>query len=394
MSLFTKNISEIQFNDVNNFFNIKLREDLRLDYKEDFPRDLAKIVIAFANTAGGIILIGIRTNRNTNLPETIVGVPLSAGLEERVINITMSNIKPPISPEVKVCPYKSSDGLPQDDRAVVVVRVPQSDVAPHSDSHNNAIWVRNHNTCDQASLDVIERLLERRDKGTLLRERMEQEANQVATNAIPGFPLIDGRIRYSEIRISPLFPLKITFNKSTDDFLRRQVESIDSINEASPKLSGIDFTSRSQSTNLPRRFFSFSRNGYFIYIEPLEMPTSEEIYAERVIQILIKMLRASVRIFEHFGYFGRLSIQVLVNDVRGMKLEGLIPRAEARPFDDPRICQEDNVKIEGSYSLDEIKTNETAIVSPVYNDLLRSFQVTLEDAVLEWRLKYLITYLP
>jgi hypothetical protein len=388
MSLFTKSINEIQFNDVKNFVNIGLREDLRLDYKEDFPKDLAKIVIAFANTAGGIILIGIRANRNTNLPETIVGLPLGPGLEERVINITMSNIKPSISPEVKVCPYKSSDELLQDDRAVVVIRVPQSDVAPHSDSHNNAIWVRNHNRCDQASLDVIERLLERRDKGTVFRDSMEQEANQVAINAIPAFPLTDGTIRYSEIRISPLFPLKITFNKSTDDFLRRQVESIESINEAAPKLSGIDFISRNQSTNLPRRFFSFGRNGYFIYIEPLEMPSSEEIYAERVIQTLIKMLRTSVRIFEHFGYFGRLSIQVLLSNVRGMKLKGLI--TEAHSFYDPRFCQEFNVNIEGSYSLDEIKINESAIVSLFYSDLLRSFQVTLEDAVLDWRLKYLI----
>jgi hypothetical protein len=394
MSLFTKNIGEIEFIDISNFVDVKLREELRLDYKEDFPADLAKTVIAFANTAGGVILIGVKANKDTNQPEAIPGILLKAGLEEKVINITMSNIEPPISPEVKVCPYKSNTGLTQEDRAVVVIRVLQSDVAPHSDSHSNAIWVRNHNTCNQASLDVIERLLERRDKATLFREEMDQGANQVEASALQGFPLRDGRIRYYEIRLSPLYPLKTTFNKSTDDFLREQIGSIQGINESSPKLNGIDFISINQTTKKPRRFFSFSRSGVFIHIEPLEMPTPEEVYAERVIQILVKTLRASVRIYEHFGYFGRLSLQVIVGDVRGMKLLSLIPRAEAFPFEDPRSCQEGDIRIGGSYSIDEIRTGETAILSSVYNDLLRGFQIVMEDAAFTWRLNQLVAHLP
>jgi hypothetical protein len=392
MSLFTKNIGEIQFDDISNFVDIRLREDLRLDYKEDFPTDLAKTVIAFANTVGGIILIGVKANRNTNQPEQIPGIVLSAGLEERVTNITMSNIEPPISPEVKVCPYKSNAGLTQNDRAVVVIRVSQSDIAPHYDSRSNAIWIRNHNTCNQASLDVIERLLERRDKGNLLREGMEQEANQVRNNVLPGFPLTNGRLGYYEIRLSPSYPLKINFNKSTDDFLREQIESIHRINEASPKLSGIDFMYRNHAANRPIRFFSFSRNGFLIHIEPLEMPTQDEVYGERVIQILAKMLRASVRIYEHFGYFGRLSVQVSVGGVQRMKLLSLIPNTV--PFDDPRTCQEDDIRIEGSYPLDKIRMDETAILSSVYNDLLRGFQIALDNTVLSARLNYLVLHLP
>ena len=117
MSLYTKKISEITFGDINNFVNINLKEDLRLDYKEDFPNNLAKIVTAFANTAGGIILIGVRANRETNQPEEITGIPLAPGLEERATNITMGNIRPPISPEVTVCPYKSNVNLTANDRA-------------------------------------------------------------------------------------------------------------------------------------------------------------------------------------------------------------------------------------------------------------------------------------
>jgi hypothetical protein len=394
MSLFTKRISEVQFDDVNNFFNLKLREDLRLDYKADFPSDPAQLIIAFANTAGGIILIGIKANKTTNIPEAILGVPLTAGLEEKVTDIAMSRIRPPIAPEVKVCSYKSQADIPQADRAIVVIRVSQSEMSPHSDVHNNAIWIRNHNKCEQASLDTIEQLLERRDKRTQMRERMEQEVNEVATKALHELPLRDGRLRYYEIRFSPAFPLRITFDKSTDDFLTTQINTIERTDNVYIKLGGIDFTKRSRSDNRLSRLFSFSRNGSLINIEPLEMPSPEEVYAERAIQILAKMLRASVRIFEHFEYFGRLSIQVTVGDIRGIKLSGLIPKQYAFPFDEPRISLEGDIRIEESRSLDDIKENETVILSSVYNDLLRGFQISLRDTDLKWRLDYLLKNLP
>jgi len=106
------------------------------------------------------------------------------------------------------------------------------------------------------------------------------------------------------------------------------------------------------------------------------------------------MLRASVRIYEHFGYFGTLSVEVSLEDIRGMKLLSLIPRREVYPFDDQRMCQEENIKTKGSYSLDKIKTDETAILASVYNDLLRGFQIALENATFTWRLNYLILHLP
>ena len=123
------------------------------------------------------------------------------------------------------------------------------------------------------------------------------------------------------------------------------------------------------------------------------MPTEEEVYAERVIQFLTKMLRASVGIFENFGYFGRLSIQLLFGNIRGIKIVSLIPRTEAVQFDGPRMCQDENIKIEEIRSLDEIKTNETEILSSIYNDLLRAFQITVTDEILIWRLNSLIGHL-
>jgi len=219
LSLYSKKINNVTFNDIRSFVDIGLREDVRLDYKEDFPSNLAKIVTAFSNTAGGIVLIGVRASRDTNQPEVITGVPLIVGLEEKVTNITMSNIRPPVSPEVKICPYKSNANLAADDRAVIIVRVSESNIAPHSETSNNSIWVRNHNVCNQASLDIIEKLLEKRDRRNSLIEKIQKEANEILITAPAGFPTFEGQKRYFSIALSPLYPLSITFNKSKDDFL-------------------------------------------------------------------------------------------------------------------------------------------------------------------------------
>jgi hypothetical protein len=392
MSLFIKDISKIEYNDVNSFVALRLREGLRVDYKVDFPRDLAKIVVAFANTAGGVILIGVSANNTTNQPEEIIGVPLNPGLEERVTSITLSNIEPPISPEVKVCPYKSTATLPENDRAVVVVRVTQSNIAPHSDS-NNTIWVRNHNVCSSASLDIIEKLIERRNRGAIIRDEIEQKANKIVVDAAAGFDTVEGRIRYFEIRLSPMAPLNITFNKETDDFLRDQVNTVGHTNDILAKISGIELVSRDMDTRRVRRFFSFNSDGFFIHLAPLEMPTADDVHAERVIQILAKMMRTGTRLFEHFGYFGNVNIEMALKEITGLQLTSLI-RDIGAEFDEPRTSNEAEIKIKRVYSFDNIRLDEQTILLSFYSDLLRSFQVSLENDTLVTRLTRLTRVLP
>ena len=59
--LLTKPIDAIEFQDVRDYCALRRRENLRLDYKEDFSskhpgKQIAKEVAAFANTHCGMIL--------------------------------------------------------------------------------------------------------------------------------------------------------------------------------------------------------------------------------------------------------------------------------------------------------------------------------------------------
>jgi hypothetical protein len=364
-----------------------------IDYKADFPSDLAKIIIAFANTAGGVILIGIRADMKTNMPEEIVGIPLRDGLEEQVIDIAMSNIRPPISPEVKACPFKSQDGLAENDKAVVIVRVSESELAPHSHARNNVIWVRNQNKCDLASLEAIEQLLMKRDESDEVREEMLEEMPALVYKGVKAVcPEKEGHKRYYQICVSPSYPAKaVVFDRAMDDFLREQIESVGHVFTSTPRIGGIDFEASRTSEGLAHRFFTVTRHGLIIFVAPLELSKNGGVYVERVIQSLAKMLRAYPKVLERIGYFGKVSIQVAVSGVEGSKFETIIE--DVRDLDEYH-CQEVNIELEEERSLDEIKDNEKAALYSFYNSILRSFKMSYEERILRERLDWLLRHLP
>ena len=60
-SLHTMPIEDITFEMIEEFCELELVEGIDLDYKSDWPNDLSKLICAFANTQGGLILIAALT---------------------------------------------------------------------------------------------------------------------------------------------------------------------------------------------------------------------------------------------------------------------------------------------------------------------------------------------
>ena len=71
-------------------------EGKTLEFKEKIPssKNLIHTAIAFANTAGGKIVIGIKDKT-----KDIIGVKDIAGDEERIVNIISDSISPKLMPE-------------------------------------------------------------------------------------------------------------------------------------------------------------------------------------------------------------------------------------------------------------------------------------------------------
>jgi len=160
-------------------------EGIDLDYKSDWPRDLDKLLCAFANTQGGLLLIGVEEegkSRKPKCPAPGVEGPEEA-LHQRVMNVAFDAVYPPIMPEVRACAVPGSSG-----RFVVLVRVSPSRLM-HSSDRRTRIYVRVADSSrgyELASLADLEWLWAQRAKSDLLRDRlMSMAIERSSSPAIP-----------------------------------------------------------------------------------------------------------------------------------------------------------------------------------------------------------------
>src|SRR5205823_271875 len=117
----------------------------------------SKSIAAFANTFGGLILIGIEEDKNSSRPKAIKGIELRAKVEEQVISSAYQGIYPPVFPEVHVVEIPEAGGQAST-RCVVIVRVDESPFAPHAIENKRKVYVRIENQTDPEDLVSIEML--------------------------------------------------------------------------------------------------------------------------------------------------------------------------------------------------------------------------------------------
>ena len=99
---------------------LKRHEGKTLEFKRDLSSatNVLKTVIAFANSSGGILLIGVEDN-NRN----IRGIDDPLDVQERLANIINTGITPPLMPAIEVLPWRN--------KTLVVAEVFPSYSRPH-----------------------------------------------------------------------------------------------------------------------------------------------------------------------------------------------------------------------------------------------------------------------
>ncbi len=180
--LFSKRIDEITYEDVLAFCKEGHEEGIRLDYKVDWPKDLAKVMAAMANTFGGLILIGVdEEDRKPKLPIAGVKFTSKEQLSQKVASSAFDAVYSPLFPEVAVCEFPSKERR-KPNRAVIVIRVHESHETPHTVENGTRVYLR---VADQtkpqfieklADIDTIQWLLNKRQRAVGLRARLIEDA--------------------------------------------------------------------------------------------------------------------------------------------------------------------------------------------------------------------------
>ncbi|MCK4719286.1 ATP-binding protein [bacterium] len=187
MSLYLEKIDKIKIDDVKNFLNVEpqRQEGINLEFKSQFPNNkkLSEGIAALANTRGGLMLVGVEEEPEGSgkAKKEPTGIPLDEHVRDRIDNIIQSNIYPYLMPEITYLPLSND---PNETKMIVLIRVWESESAPHYTPHKegNSVYVRHLTSKDPEVADhiVIERLIKRRELLYQQRGNMIQRSKERA----------------------------------------------------------------------------------------------------------------------------------------------------------------------------------------------------------------------
>jgi len=129
---------------------LKRNEGKTLEYKRDLssPDGILRTLVAFANTAGGTIVIGVDDGS-----KNVRGVPNSLEAEEKLANLVSDSIRPRLIPEIEVVPWRNLN--------ILTVQVYPSNTRPHylqRPGPDDGVFIRVGSTNRKAEAVQIEEL--------------------------------------------------------------------------------------------------------------------------------------------------------------------------------------------------------------------------------------------
>ncbi len=313
-----------------------------------------------ANTFGGLILIGVADDDSRPITP-ISGIDFDTGLQERITNIILSNIVPPVFPEIAVCRNDTGN------KAVVVIRIPESDHTPHAIAQNTKVYLRTGNVTEPhelATVDRIDWLKEHRRRAVELREEILQNAadrfERVYKLCVPTWNRGDVRVAYYPgggwltLTACPLFPLKVLADPPVLQQHYQDIQVAD---------TSLDGGRLPMPTHVPQTYADGCINpgalsvnvhyadlnvlgGYF-YRQSLYPLWMEEraptIYFERFLRIIDRFLASAATHYELLGYQGSVRLTLGLTCENWALMPSPAPDGRLRYLLDRKISYEDTM---------------------------------------------------
>ena len=368
-SLFTLEKSKVDFREVKSFCDQQISEGLRVEYKRDFPKneDLAKSVCAFANAEGGIILIGVEANKESNVPTDIPGISMDKGLEEKVSSICLSHILPRIMPEIKLCPFRSTD---DNQRAVLFIRISQSYTPPHYVWQTREILVRVNCENERADLQTIEDLFERRRK-------IREEATFASPSTTWTYKYIQIEAPVFETVVFCLDFAKdaVFFNKENDAVFDKIANKVMTLSEQIPYPNYLQLLSRNSQGQITRA--CQIDNDRLVFQKTADVEGSG-LQAIECFQFLAQVLKAGREFCAHVAFYGDISFGLNIEDTKSLSIA--FPR-NLRLYDDYR-SEWKTISISRTIRFDDFG-NLSQTIQGMFGEFCRFFHLALDSKTIE-----------
>ena len=351
--IFTKPIQEITYQDVLDFCSEQHQESIHLDYKREVARSLVKTIAAMANTWGGVVVIGVdEEDSRPRLP--VDGLPYEEHLRERINNLILGNVIPPLFPEIQVC--RSPGG----DRALIVVRIPQSQLTPHAIQGNSQVYLRTETSNEPeelASLDRIQWLIDRRKMSEDLKSSFHQLAER-RFDALCGRHGVTVAHGDGTLSMTPLYPFELLCNPRhfNPDLLNTmhtrgwgasRFPKLLNQQQFEPVQNGTYAFSLGSGRYVC--YEEFNQYGYSYHREDLartersgDGDETHFSYLHSLLVLLDLYLESMAKFYSHVGYWGILELRIILRRLSDVGFRDLPPprgyhrfdNIEGRPLDD------------------------------------------------------------
>jgi predicted HTH transcriptional regulator len=139
MSIFSRSVAGVSTADLQQLLNDGAVENVRLEFKREAPTkdEILKKVSSFANTFGGLIVVGAEAENDGRL-RALRGIPIQPSYKQTIVQWCTSGAMPPITVEVSD-PIPSPEGGTQ---VCYVIAVAESEQAPHFLNGRKGVYIR------------------------------------------------------------------------------------------------------------------------------------------------------------------------------------------------------------------------------------------------------------
>ncbi len=260
------------------FLNLKIREDMYLDYKVDLSskekrkahKEFLKDVTAFSNTNGGNIFIGVKEpSDDLKISEQLLGIENAVELSQDLERLTYSSIDPRISGlKIRVIPLSNN-------KSVIAIHIPPSFNKPHMVNydghrtfyirHSESIFPMSTNEIRQSVMQTL--TLEETVKKYFVNK--EEDIRNYFLNEIPTFLI-------QAMPIIPLEPLWDVFDEKIENLVKHiEYGSIFSLASNINPTATIDGILGADSREEPTWQTEIHRNGYVSYVYRNQFPAND-----------------------------------------------------------------------------------------------------------------------
>ena len=295
--MFTKPIDEITFEDVQSFCQ-EWTEGIRVEYKRKITRSIPKIVSSFANTHGGIFLIGVDAEQANNRVTSIPGIPQQNGIEQQIQQSALTGIYPEVIPEIKVV------DVPNSNNVVVIVRVDESIQAPHAIQNSTRAYIRTGSITEPYELSDIDRIiymLKRRENSqTVTRQILDRIGARAGRRFRPSPDKPD-----LTIIAKPVFPHRPVI--STPDIYRLCERKLFPLRRVEGGVSCIEDS----------RYLEFNEYGVVYRRDELSISGDNAIDCDQFFFHIKVLIQHTINLYKKCEYLGNIEISIQLQEVLG-----------------------------------------------------------------------------